>query len=56
MYAIDTVPKLIDCTQESLIAAFMKCAELKIYPSSVSGEAFILPYNEKGVMKAQFQL
>lgn len=47
IYAMDSVPKLKECTQDSLISAFMKCAELKIYPSSVSGEAFILPYEKK---------
>lgn len=30
----------------------MKCAELNIYPSSVTGEAYILPY----AGKAQFQI
>lgn len=44
--------KLIDCSPESLINSFMTMASLKLMPSGVSGEAFVLPY--KG--EAQFQL
>ena len=51
-HCASSTPKLLECSQDSIINAFMKCAELNIFPSSVSGEAYILPY--KG--KAQFQL
>lgn len=49
-------PKLLECEKSSLLNAFMKCAEFGLYPSSVSGEAYVLPYSIKGVMTAQFQL
>lgn len=52
MYVFWANPKLAQCTQESIVQSFMKCAELNIYPSSVSGEAYILPYGNM----AQFQL
>lgn len=51
-YCVQSTPKLLSCTQDSIISSFMKCAELNIFPSSVSGEAYVLPYKEK----AQFQL
>lgn len=52
MYVFGANKTLADCNKTSIVQSFMKCAELNIYPSSVSGEAYILPY--KGV--AQFQL
>lgn len=51
-YCLKSVPELSGCTRDSLFDAFMCCAEFELYPSKVSGEAYILPY--KG--KAQFQL
>lgn len=45
-------PKLLECTQSSLISASLSCADLQLYPSNVAGEAYIIPY--KGV--AQFQI
>lgn len=51
-YCIQSTPKLLECTQDSIISSFMKCAEYNLFPSSVSGEAYILPY----WTVAQFQL
>lgn len=64
VYCFSSIPKLATCTQESIVSAFMKCAELDIFPSNVSGQAYILPYDksikqgEKWVKipEAQFQL
>ena len=44
MYVFGANKSLASCSKTSVIQAFMKCAELNIYPSSVSGEAYILPY------------
>ena len=52
VYSLQKTPKLMDCKRESLISAFMTCAEYELYPSSVSGEAYVLPYKDE----AQFQL
>jgi recombination protein RecT len=49
-------PKLLECTPETLLNSFVTMASLKLMPSGVSGEAFVLPYKNKGVMEAQFQL
>lgn len=56
-YSVNAVPELLECDKDSVIQAFMKCAELRLYPSSVSGEAYVLPYKTKwGGKRAQFQL
>jgi len=52
VYSLKKTPKLLDCEKSTLINAFMTCAEYELYPSSVSGEAYVLPYGKE----AQFQL
>lgn len=57
-------PKLLDCTPVSLINSYMVMAGCGFMPSAVSGEAYVLPYNNKKqingqwetVMEAQFQM
>lgn len=61
-------PKLIECTQESLLNSYMMMASCGFHPSAVSGEAYVLPYakNSKVIqngkdtwvktMQAQFQM
>lgn len=51
-HCLTKVPELLNCSKDSIFDAFMKCAELNLFPGQASGEAYILPY--KG--KAQFQL
>lgn len=55
---MNRIPKLWDCTRDSLINSFLTLAALKFMPSAISGEAYILPYEDKknGVTIAQFQL
>ena len=64
-YCASTTPKLLECTQDSIISSFMKCAEYNLFPSTVSGEVYILPYEKKKKVwdkwivekiEAQFQL
>lgn len=50
--SVQAVPDLLKCDRGSMMQAIIACAEFNLYPSSVSGDAFILPY--KG--KAKFQL
>ncbi len=62
--AVQKNPKLLECTAESVINSFMTMAQLELMPSDVSGEAYVLPYdNNKKVgdkyvkiKEAQFQL
>lgn len=56
VYSLKKTPKLIECDKASLFNSFMTCAEYELYPSNVSGEAYVLPYNNKTGMEAQFQL
>ncbi len=57
MSSVQRLPALIDCEPLSLINAFMTMAQLGLMPSDVSGEAYVLPYNQSGgEKKAQFQL
>jgi len=56
MAAVQRTPKLIDCNPVSIINSFMMMAQLKLMPSGVSGEAYVLPYNSSKGMEAQFQL
>lgn len=55
---MNRIPKLWDCTRDSLINSFLALAALKFMPSAISGEAYILPYEDKknGITIAQFQL
>ena len=54
--SVQRLPELLDCTPQSLINSFMIMAQLEFMPSAVSGEAYVLPYKNKGVLEAQFQL
>lgn len=55
--SIQRLPKLLECEPASLINSFMVMAQLGFMPSAVSGEAYVLPYNDKkSGMIAQFQI
>lgn len=54
--SVQRLPTLFECSPVTLINSFMMMAQLKLMPSGVSGEAYVLPYRNKGVMEAQFQL
>lgn len=56
MSAVQRTPKLLECDGGTLVNAFMTMAQLGLMPSDVSGEAYVLPYKNKGKMEAQFQL
>lgn len=54
--AVQKNPELLECSPQSVINSFMTMAQLELMPSDVSGEAYVLPYNNKGAKQAQFQL
>lgn len=54
--AISTNPKLADCTPQSFLGAMMTSAQLGLEVNTPIGAAYILPYNNKGKLEAQFQL
>lgn len=54
--AISTNPMLGACTPSSFLGAMMSAAQLGLEPNTPLGQAYILPYSNKGVLEAQFQL
>lgn len=54
--AISTNPKLASCTKASFLGAMMNAAQLGLEPNTPLGQAYILPYQNKGVLEAQFQI
>lgn len=54
--AISTNPKLGSCTPSSFLGAMMCAAQLGLEPNTPLGQAYILPFKNKDVLEAQFQL
>ena len=54
--AISSNPGLATCEQKSFLGAMMQAAQLGLEPNTPLGQAYIIPYKEKGVPKAQFQI
>lgn len=54
--AISVNPKLGSCTPASFLGAMMTSAQLGLEVNTPLGQAYVLPYNNKGVQEAQFQL
>ena len=54
--AISTNQQLGSCTPSSFLGAMMSAAQLGLEPNTPLGQAYILPYKNKGVLEAQFQL
>lgn len=54
--ALSVNPKLGDCTPTSFLGAMMSAAQLGLEPNTPLGQAYILPYNNRGQMEAQFQI
>ena len=54
--AISVNPKLGQCTPTSFLGAMMTSAQLGLEVNTPLGQAYVLPYNNHGVLEAQFQL
>jgi recombination protein RecT len=56
--AINVVPKLAQCTQESVLAGLMQAAQLGLEVADVRGQAYLIPRwdSKAGCNKASFQL
>lgn len=54
--ALASNPQLNDCTPDSFLGAMMTAAQLGVEPNTALGQAYIIPYRNKGVLEAQFQL
>lgn len=54
VYSVQKTPKLLECDRTSLMNAFMTCAEFGMFPSSASGECYIIPYEKKKKVGTQW--
>lgn len=54
--AISTTPQLAQTTPQSFLGAMMTAAQLGLEPNTPLGQAYLLPYKNKGVLECQFQL
>jgi recombination protein RecT len=54
--AISTNEKLGSCTPTSFMGAMMQAAQLGVEPNTPLGQAYIIPYENRGTLEAQFQL
>ena len=54
--ALNTTPKLKECTQMSFLSALMNAAQLGVEPNTPLGQAYLIPYNNKGTLECSFQL
>ena len=54
--ALSTNPKLCECTPKSFLGAMMTAAQLGVEPNTPLGQAYLIPYSNKGVLECQFQL
>jgi recombination protein RecT len=53
--AVSTNPKLAECSPKSFMGALMTAAQLGLEPNTPLGQAYLIPYKNKGAMEAQFQ-
>lgn len=54
--AISKNPKLENCTPNSFLGAMMQAAQLGLEPNTPLGQAYLIPFKNKGVMEVQFQI
>ncbi len=54
--ALNTTPRLGECSQMSFLAALMNAAQLGLEVNTPLGQAYLIPYNNKGKLECQFQL
>ena len=46
--ALNTTPKLAECSQMSFLGALMNAAQLGLEPNTPLGQAYLIPYRNKG--------
>lgn len=54
--ALNTTPKLSQCSQMSFLGALMNAAQLGLEPNTPLGQAYLIPYKNKGKLDCQFQI
>lgn len=56
MTLVQSNPQLLDCSQASILAGIVKATELGLELTGAMGHAYLIPYTNKGVPTANFQL
>lgn len=54
--ALNNTPALQQCTPMSFLAALMNAAQLGLEPNTPLGQAYLIPYKNKGNLECQFQI
>lgn len=54
--ALSSTPQLAETTPQSFLGAMMTAAQLGMEPNTPLGQAYLLPYRNKGQLECQFQL
>lgn len=54
--ALNTTPKLKECTQMSFLSALMNAAQLGLEPNTPLGQAYLIPFNNRGTLECTFQI
>ena len=54
--ALSRTPQLAETTPQSFLGAMMEAAQLGLEPNTPLGQAYLLPYKNKGQLECQFQL
>lgn len=54
--ALNTTPKLAECSQMSFLSALMNAAQLGLEPNTPLGQAYLIPYKNKSGLECQFQI
>ncbi len=54
--ALSQTPELQQCSPKSFLGAMMQAAQLGLEPNTPLGQAYLIPYRNKGQLEAQFQL
>jgi recombination protein RecT len=56
LVSCERTPRLLECSRSSLLSSAMTAAVLQLECDSILGQGYIIPYNVKGTLTAQFQL
>lgn len=54
--ALNTTPKLAECSHMSFLSALMNAAQLGLEPNTPLGQAYLIPYKNKSGLECQFQI
>ena len=54
--ALSVNPKLAACTPKSFLGAMMSAAQLGLEPNTPLGQAYLIPYKNRGTDEVQFQI